>query len=133
MRKLVSVRDRVVGLFSTGRKEAEEHSLTGIPSDSRVPEDVLREHGVCVNDDGVVLLRRVEATIEQRDEVLGHVPVASFAAFRLFTLFVIARQQVVHRQVHVQICTLQFKKKLQNNVLQKHRHTILQLSNKMYL
>lgn len=64
MRKLVSVRDRVVGLCSTGRKEAEERSLTGIPSDSRVPEDVLGEHGVCVDDDGVVLLRRVESAVE---------------------------------------------------------------------
>lgn len=64
MRKLVSVRNGVVGLCSTGRKEAEERSLTGIPSDSRVPEDVLGEHGVCVDDDGVILLRRVEAAIE---------------------------------------------------------------------
>lgn len=90
MRKLVSVRDQVVGLCSIGRKEAEEHSWTGIPSDSRVPEDVLREHGVCVDDDGVILLRRVEAAVEQGDEVLGHVPVTSFAAFRLFALLVIA-------------------------------------------
>lgn len=116
MRKLVSVLDRVVGLCSTGRKEAEEHSLTGIPSDSRVPEDVLGKHGVCVNDDGVVLLRRVESAVEQRDEVLGHVPVASFAAFRFFALLVIARQQIVHRQIHVQICTLQCNEQLQNNL-----------------
>lgn len=90
MRKLVSVQDRVVRLCSTGGKDAQEHSLTGIPSDSRVPEDVLREHGVCVDDDGVILLGRMEAAVEQRDEVLGHITVASFAAFRLFALLIIA-------------------------------------------
>lgn len=86
--------------------KAEERSLTGIPSDSRVPEDVLRKHGVRVNDDRVVLLRGVEAAVQQRDEVLGYVAVAALAALRLLALLVIARQQIVHRQIHVQICSL---------------------------
>lgn len=80
--------------------------MAGVPSDGRVPEDVLGEHGVGVDDDGVVLLRRVEAPVQQRDEVLGHVPVAALAALRLLALLVIAGQQVVYRQIHVQVCTL---------------------------
>lgn len=80
--------------------------MTGIPSDSGVPEDVIGEHGVGVDDDGVVLLSRVEAAVEQRDEVLGHVAVAALTALGLLALLVIARQKIVHRQVHVQICTL---------------------------
>lgn len=80
--------------------------MTGIPSDSGVPEDVVGEHGVGVDDDGVVLLGRVEAAVEQRDEVFRHVAVATLAALGLLALLVIARQQVVHRQVHVQIRTL---------------------------
>lgn len=70
--------------------------MTDIPSDGRVPEDFVGEHGVGIDDDGVVLLRRVEAAVQQGDEVLGHVPVAALAALRLLALFVIAGQQVVH-------------------------------------
>lgn len=80
--------------------------MTGVPSDSRVPEDVLGEHRVGVDDDGVVLLRRVEAAVQQGDEVLGDIAVASFPALGLLPFLVVAGQQVVHRQVHIQVCTL---------------------------
>lgn len=90
--------------------------MIGVPSDSRVPEDVLGEHGVCVDNDGVVLLSRVEATIEERDEVLGDVAVTTFAPLRLLALLVVARQQVVHRQINVQVCTLYHRKVNINNV-----------------
>lgn len=86
--------------------EAEEHSLIGIPSDSGVPEDVLGKHGVRVDDDRVLGLRGVEAAVEQRDEVLGHVAVPALAALGLLALLVVAGQQVVHRKIHVQVCAL---------------------------
>lgn len=86
--------------------EAEEHSLTGIPSDSRVPEDVLRKHGVRVDDDRVVLLRGVEPAVQQRDEVLGNVAVSPLSALRLLAFLIVTRQQVVHGQIYIQVCSL---------------------------
>lgn len=64
--------------------------MTGVPSDSRVPEDVLREHSVGVDDDGVILLRRVEAAVQQRDEVFRDVAVASLTTLRLLPFLVVA-------------------------------------------
>lgn len=71
-------------------KERAEHSSTVIPSDSRVPEDVLREHSVSIDDDGVLLLRCMEPTpVEERDQILGDIAVSSLPPFRLLAFLVV--------------------------------------------
>lgn len=83
-------------VYSEPKGKREEHSST-IPSDSRVPEDVLREHSIGVDDHRVLLLCGVEASaVEQRDQILRYIAVTALATFRLLAFFVVAGKKVVH-------------------------------------